>query len=115
MMRDRLELMSVAVLTAWVLVSTASYAADPGAKGAPVHGSDVMDGKDKPGQDGWSWAPTPRDQAASKSGETPGGGKSPETGPTPTTHFHLPPGQDPGTPSSNSDSHTTAARAGGRG
>lgn len=80
-----------------------SRAADPPAGGAPLHGADVMDGKDKPGQDGWSWAPVPKTQAAGKSGQTPGEGKTTERAndgsrPVPDTGKHLSPGQDPGTP-----------------
>jgi len=76
-------------------------AADTGGSGAPVHGADVMDGKDKPGQDGWSWAPIPRDQAASKSAATPGEEKRAEgsaSPPAPNSGTRLSPGQDPGTP-----------------
>jgi hypothetical protein len=94
----RIGLAGVAMMLAtWLAVTPSPRAAEPGA----VHGNDVMDGKDKPGQDGWSWAPTPRDQAASKSGRTPGEDRrasSSTAAPAPNGDGHLAPGQDPGTP-----------------
>jgi cell division protein FtsN len=102
------------MLAAWIAVPISLHAAEPGA----VHGSDVMDGKNKPGQDGWSWAPTPRDQAASKSGSTPGEDKrasSTTTGPAPKDGTHLPPGQDPGTPMPTTPTSSSQAKNGGGG
>jgi hypothetical protein len=66
----------IAVLLALGSIPAVGLAADPADQGAPLHGAGVMDGKDKPGQDGWSWAPVPKVQAASKSGQTPGEDKA---------------------------------------
>ena len=103
----------IAVVAA-VLLPATSRAADPPGQTAPLHGTDAMDGKNKPGQDGWSWAPVPRDQAASQSGKTPGNDKTNDktadgSRPVPDTGKQLTAGQDPGTPMTTTSSNSSKA------
>ncbi len=111
------------IFGAAVVFPAALKAADAPAQTAPLHGADAMDGKNKPGQDGWSWAPVPRDQAASQSGKTPGNDKTPDktsdaSRPVPNIGNHLSAGQDPGTPtattSATSAKSTPASTSGAK-
>ncbi len=90
----------LAAMLGGLLTSSLALAADPAPQGQ-IHGQDVMGDKGRTGPDGWSWAPTTRDQAPAdqKGGQTAANAHStPNTQPGPNEGKTLPAGEDPGTP-----------------
>ena len=81
-----------------LLVSAAALAADPPPQDK-IHGADVMGDKGRSGPDGWSWAPTTRDQTPKdqKGGQS-AANAAPNTQPSPGEGKKLSAGDDPGTP-----------------
>lgn len=83
-----------------LLVGAVALAADPSPQDK-IHGQDVMGDKGQTGPDGWSWAPTTRDQAPGdqKNGQSAANARAtPNTQPSPGEGKKLSAGDDPGTP-----------------
>ena len=93
----RTRWVGLAVMLGGLLVGAAMFAAD-GLAQDKIHGQDVMGDKGRTGPDGWSWAPTTRDQAPGNQSGQSAAKAAPNSQPSPGEGKKLSAGDDPGTP-----------------
>jgi hypothetical protein len=105
-------MMRITLAAFGTVLAVSAFAADQ--PPAPVQGQDAMSDRGRTGPDGWSWAPVTRDQAPT--GPSPAAsanrGGAPNTQPGPMEGRQLPPGEDPGTPSTPQSQGPGAAHTG---